>query len=174
MINAYRCLSLQIPVEAAVEMMMTMILAQSNKSEISVFADCSQTERTRRKLSDLGAGIAPTLDTGRAVPARRFHLLLHGEYMTKTIIARRTLHVGATPVEISVECPVLDGEDYCCRYAINWPQCTQKGYAMGVDSMQALILALSHIASDVRSPRVQPEEEIYWLELGDEGGFARS
>jgi hypothetical protein len=47
--------------------------------------------------------------------------------------------------------PEPDGNDWCCRYQIEWPGYEREFAIMGVDSLQALVLALRVIPSAVGS-----------------------
>jgi hypothetical protein len=70
------------------------------------------------------------------------------------IIAQRTLHWKGRPTEqadiaIRIFLPVeIDGA-WTCGYEIDWPDKTRRKSAGGADSVQALLLALKMIGSDI-------------------------
>jgi hypothetical protein len=69
------------------------------------------------------------------------------------LIANRVLHwkSGNQQAEITVRLflPVeIDGA-WACRYEIDWPDKTRSKLAGGADSVQALLLALKMIGSDI-------------------------
>jgi hypothetical protein len=72
-------------------------------------------------------------------------------------------------VTISIERPFPDGQDFKCQYTIEWPEFTQHGYSMGIDAVQALILALQHLAADINFSDYAKNKQLVWLE--PEGGF---
>ena len=73
--------------------------------------------------------------TGEVICEREFNTVLDGE-----------------PVPILVQWmkPRPDGRDWRCDYSIAWPtRPMRRGYAMGVDSTQALVLALSMASAEL-------------------------
>ena len=66
-----------------------------------------------------------------------------------TVVAERELRCGATAALIRVFSPQPDQRDWRCDYEIAWPSAPQRSYALGVDSWQALQLAMFKIATDV-------------------------
>ena len=56
---------------------------------------------------------------------------------------------GEAPVPVRVFQPERDGEAWTCRYEIEWPSEKWSRFAAGVDSMQALILALEKIGTEI-------------------------
>jgi len=69
------------------------------------------------------------------------------------IVAGRLLELqsahGNVSVEIRIFMPQPDREHWSCAYEIDWPEGTRKFAAHGLDSMQALILALNMIGSEI-------------------------
>jgi hypothetical protein len=69
------------------------------------------------------------------------------------VIARRTLKLwqgqDGVDVLVRVYAPRTDGPNWKCDYEIDWPDGTRKFAASGLDSMQALILALNMIGSEI-------------------------
>ncbi len=62
------------------------------------------------------------------------------------LIAKRLLTYRANgsdkPLEVRIMAPELDGNAFSCRFEIDWPDGTVTLAASGVDSVQALELAL--------------------------------
>jgi hypothetical protein len=90
------------------------------------------------------------------------------------VFARRILRLACIPeieVHVTIQRPQLDGQDYTCRYSISWPGKVQIGHAMGVDQLQALLLAVSHISSDLTSSPFYKAGQLYWLEPDDGCGL---
>jgi len=94
----------------------------------------------------------------------------------KKIAAQRVLHLVGEhvfDVAITVEIPLPDEVDYKCRYSIAWPDKVFNGYAMGVDSLQALLLALQKIQADILSAGPAKDGSLFWLEAGDGCGLRK-
>lgn len=94
--------------------------------------------------------------------------------MTDDIIVGRTLRLTSRPgsrVEVSVARPIPIDGDYICHYRIHWPDSVFEGSAMGLDSLQALLLALSHIRADLESSDAATKGDLYWVEPGDLAGL---
>lgn len=53
-----------------------------------------------------------------------------------------------------------------CTYEIHWPSKIQTGQSMGVDSLQALLLAIRHIGSDIYCSDYVESGNLFWLEKG--------
>ncbi len=52
--------------------------------------------------------------------------------------------------------PESDGDDYRCKYQIVWPDRVRDAYAVGIDGVQALLLAMRRAHVDLRtSPEYQ-------------------
>jgi hypothetical protein len=88
------------------------------------------------------------------------------------IIAQRllkTLTTATAEVTISIERPFPNGQDFKCRYTIEWPEHTQHGNSMGIDAIQALILALQRLAVEINFSDYAKNKHLVWLE--PEGGF---
>jgi hypothetical protein len=65
------------------------------------------------------------------------------------VIAERELGCESGPAHIRVFTPQPDRGDWRCDYEITWPTGTRRSYAMGVDSFQALHLAMLSISTEV-------------------------
>jgi uncharacterized protein DUF6968 len=85
------------------------------------------------------------------------------------VIARRSFQLldqQNTEILLSIERPFADGPDFKCRYEIDWPGDTQRGYAMGVDEVQALQLALRKAGADINYSTYAIDKKLVWLEPG--------
>lgn len=69
------------------------------------------------------------------------------------VVASRSLKLrrGERDIDIAIRVfsPRLDGDHWSCRYEIDWPEGTRKGVAHGHDSVQALLLALNIVGSEL-------------------------
>ena len=69
------------------------------------------------------------------------------------IVATRMLKLrqkeSDADIAIRIFAPRPDGNHWSCAYEIDWPEGTRKFAASGLDSMQALILALNMIGSEI-------------------------
>ena len=69
------------------------------------------------------------------------------------IVATRSLKLrdGSADVKIPIRifAPEKNDNDWSCRYEIDWPEGTEVMKAWGLDSVQAIILALQMIGADI-------------------------
>lgn len=90
-------------------------------------------------------------------------------------IARRTFTIGPEgrrQLEVLVYAPVDDGDDYRCDYEIvEDGKVAKTGYAIGVDSLQALILALQILSVSAVYSDVAVKRDLYWLGDNDDLGL---
>ena len=95
-----------------------------------------------------------------------------------TPIAQRILTVGTggAPQVVSVTLyqPRASGSDWRCAYEIGWPSKLRRGEAHGVDSVQALLLAMQTIGAELYSARPVDANDLQWLEKGGGFGFPLS
>jgi hypothetical protein len=92
--------------------------------------------------------------------------------MSPEIIAQRVYVIAGSPeieVRVDLHRPIPDGNDYRCDYAIAWPENPRRGYAIGVDSLQALYLGLQKIAIDLDASEPARSGRLTWL--GDARNF---
>lgn len=86
--------------------------------------------------------------------------------MSNDFIAMRSLELaGETPAEVTVgiKRPVPDDGPYKCEYQIVGIGSGKIRYAMGEDSMQALMLALQTIGTDLYTSGASKEGRLTWL-----------
>ena len=60
--------------------------------------------------------------------------------------------------------PEVDGQDFRCRYEIDWPEGVYKGRAYGADAVQALLLAMQKAHTDLLAARENEGRSITWLD----------
>lgn len=79
-------------------------------------------------------------------------------------IAQRKLTFGEESMLVQVARPESNGDDFVCLYSITSKSNEKFGHAMGMDSMQALQLALRSIEIDLNSLAQSSGKNITWLE----------
>jgi hypothetical protein len=84
-----------------------------------------------------------------------------------TIVKNGTHHL-----EISVYAPVKDQGDYRCEYEIKEEgKIVREGHALGVDSLQAMILALQKLGADIVYSDYAKERKLFWNDQNDDLGL---
>ena len=79
---------------------------------------------------------------------------------------------GATiSVPISLFAPEKNDKDWSCRYTIGWPDDTESRAMYGVDSVQALFLALQGIGTDLYFSDYHETGRLYFERPGTGYGF---
>ena len=78
---------------------------------------------------------------------------------------------GDADVQIDVFEPEPDGHAWKCRYEIHWPAEKWSSYAGGVDSMQAVLLALQKIGTDIYFSDYHKSGALCWEGSGKGYGF---
>jgi hypothetical protein len=90
-------------------------------------------------------------------------------------IATRILSVRQgdqdTRVSIRIFAPEASKQNWSCRYEIAWPDGTRKMAAGGVDSVQALRLALQMIGAEIYTSEYHKSGNLIWHETGRGYGF---
>jgi hypothetical protein len=74
-------------------------------------------------------------------------------------------------VAVSVSWPVLDQQAWRCRWEINWPDRTRSNVGCGIDAMQALIVALQMIGSEIYCSHEHQSGRLAWTEDTTGYGF---
>ena len=86
--------------------------------------------------------------------------------MSNSPLATRKFTLGEHStqyIEVFVYLPVEDHGDYRCQYEIREQgKPVKKGHALGVDSLQALILALQKLGADVAFSNYAKDQRLYW------------
>ena len=90
------------------------------------------------------------------------------------VIAERTLMMGAENVRVIISKPQLsgDGEDYVCYYSIDCAGHNKISYAVGMDAIQSLQLAMKKIGADLEQIANIQGTPISWLaDMPGDTGF---
>jgi hypothetical protein len=91
------------------------------------------------------------------------------------IIASRSLKLRRdeieTDVAVRIFAPQPDQEHWSCRYEIDWPEGTRKFAAEGHDSVQALILALKMVGTEIYISDYHKSGNLSWDVPGQGYGF---
>lgn len=85
-----------------------------------------------------------------------------------------TLHREGTEVEIPISlfCPRQQGKGaWSCRYEIGWPEGSKAKDIWGIDSFQAIILALRAIGTDLYASSYHQAGQLYFENPGTGFGF---
>jgi len=72
----------------------------------------------------------------------RSTLIAAADTMDVIFIERRFELGDSASVVLRFLRPEPDGDDYRCAYEIIWPDRARRSYAMGIDAVQALLLAM--------------------------------
>jgi hypothetical protein len=91
---------------------------------------------------------------------------------TGAVIASRTISLDGQPtVDIELFAPTVDarGNDYQCGYRIRGLGNDEIRIAFGVDSLQALLMAMQRIAIDLYTSQPGDAGQLTWLGAGDLG-----
>jgi hypothetical protein len=74
-------------------------------------------------------------------------------------------------VEVSIFAPEPDGSSWKCAYEIGWPGNKWSSQAGGIDSIQALVLALQKIAVEIYYSDYHKSGKLFWDSPGSGYGF---
>ena len=89
------------------------------------------------------------------------------------LIAQRRLIVSGSSGDQEVPVRLFQPEEndgaWVCRYEIEWPNEKWSRFAAGVDSVQALLLALQKIGIEIYTSRYHQSRSLRWLER--QGGY---
>jgi hypothetical protein len=72
-----------------------------------------------------------------------------------TRLLRLSRAVSDIDIPIRIFAPERSGSAWSCRYEIDWPEGKETMSASGIDSVQALVLALQMIGADIYSSSYQ-------------------
>lgn len=91
------------------------------------------------------------------------------------VIATRKLAIRSEGCDVTFEVrlfePISDDEASSCRYEIDWPSGQKHGRAVGIDSMQAIFLALQKIGIALYVSEYHKNAQLVWPMAGDGYGF---
>jgi len=91
------------------------------------------------------------------------------------IIATRSLvlreNQGNARVPIRVYAPETKEDHWICRFEIEWPEGRAERWGTGSDAIQALLIALQMIGSEIYASRYHEAGRLSWLTPGKGYGF---
>lgn len=91
------------------------------------------------------------------------------------IIATRLLKLlgdgGRVEVPINIFAPRPEDGAWSCQYEIGWPEGQEKRGAWGIDSVQALLLALQMIGADIYTSSYHKSGKLIFEKAGGGYGF---
>jgi hypothetical protein len=106
----------------------------------------------------------------RFIACERGHTIAPLNYWALQMIAFRVLKLRhktqLIDVPVRLFAPVRDEEAWCCRYEIGWPFSPRESAAFGVDSVQALALALQKIGFDLYTSEAHKTGALMWEATG--------
>jgi len=74
-------------------------------------------------------------------------------------------------IRINVHAPIRGKRDWQCAYEIAWPDGSRRGFGYGVDSAQAMLLALHAIGTDIYTSDYHRSGRLSWERPGRGYGF---
>jgi len=91
------------------------------------------------------------------------------------VVASRRLmmHLPTREIEVAIRIllPVEHDGSWSCSYEIDWPNGTRSRAAAGFDSVQALLLALQLIGTEIYTSDYHGRGQLRWLEPDQGYGF---
>jgi hypothetical protein len=81
----------------------------------------------------------------------------------------RVFQVDGRDVDCKFFRPEETGDDYICRYIIDFPDKPKVSQGYGVDAVQALLLAMKKAHVELLFARNKMERRVEWLEQGNLG-----
>jgi Domain of unknown function (DUF6968) len=79
--------------------------------------------------------------------------------------------LGDTEIAIRLFKPEESDGAWICRYEIDWPSRKQSSFAAGIDSIQALLLALQRIGVEIYTSAYHQTSSLKWFEQMQGYGF---
>ncbi|KRA55981.1 DUF6968 family protein [Devosia sp. Root635] len=92
------------------------------------------------------------------------------------MIASRVLQIvndsgPSTPLEVRIYQPVVEDRSWACHYDIDWPNGPRKSAAHGVDSVQAINLAMTKIGAELYASDYHARGQLVFEKPGNGYGF---
>jgi len=91
------------------------------------------------------------------------------------IILRRLLKLdadgGETDVPVTIHLPVDMQDHWRSDYEIGWPEGVRRGKGLGIDSVQALLIALMNIGAEIYASDAHRSGRLMWDRPGAGYGF---
>lgn len=92
------------------------------------------------------------------------------------MIANRVLQITSSdglsrPVEVRIYQPVIEDRSWACHYEIDWPNRSRRSAAHGVDSVQAINLAMIKIGAELYTSDYHARGQLVFEKPGNGYGF---
>jgi len=82
------------------------------------------------------------------------------------IVAGRSLKLrqghNDTDIAVRIFAPQSDQDGWSCKYEIEWPEGKREGAAVGFDSVQALLLALTMVGAEIYTSDYHKSGDLMW------------
>ena len=78
-------------------------------------------------------------------------------------VAQRVLVANDVEIPVRIFAPQSAGDDWLCVFEIGWPNGPARREIRGVDSVQALFLALQTIGAELYAARAAGAHDLQWL-----------
>ena len=91
--------------------------------------------------------------------------------MIASRILKCRLGTSVVDVEIEIDAPENVGGAWRCPYRIDWPHGTWSSAGHGVDAVQALLLALQKIGTEIYTSAYRERGALVWIAPGQGFGF---
>jgi hypothetical protein len=85
-------------------------------------------------------------------------------------MATRAISTALGDLRVDIAAPTRQGPDHVCAYRITGPRTNRQSRALGVDGVQAVLLALEKIGAELRASPEFEAGPLRWLDM-DEPGF---
>lgn len=79
-------------------------------------------------------------------------------------LVEREFTLDGQPLACRFYAPEADGEDFACRYDIDWPEGARSRRVFGVDPVQALLLAMQGAHVDLLMAREDMGYTVRWMD----------
>jgi hypothetical protein len=78
---------------------------------------------------------------------------------------------GEIDVPTTIHLPVDMQDHWQCDYEIGWPEGVRRGKGLGIDSVQALLIALKNIGAEIYASDAHRSGKLMWDRRGAGYGF---
>ena len=86
-------------------------------------------------------------------------------------LLKRDADGGEIGVPITIRLPVDRQDHWRCDYEIGWPEGVRQGKGLGIDSVQALLVALMNIGAELYASDAHRSVKLMWDRPGAGYGF---
>ncbi len=91
------------------------------------------------------------------------------------MIAERTLTLrlpdGERSVKVALSAPTPIEQHWSCAYSIGWPEGERRFRAEGLDSLQALVLAMQMVSAELYASKYHAAGQLYFEQPGSGFGI---